>query len=280
MRRRDFFTALAAAGFAAGQIQQSTQRKGRFRQSVMAVNFPQGTPLEEMCRIATRIGFTGFDLVQPKDWPVLKKYGLTPTLYHELANTFEDGIIHPEVHGALEKKEHAAIDFAAANGAPNLIVVGGQRRGMPVEQALDHATAFLNRIKAHAEDKGVNIVLEPVNPVDRPDQFFNRLGLTAELCKRVNSPRVKILFDIYHAQKIDGDVCENIRKYYPLIAHFHTAGVPGRHEIDETQELNYRFIAQTIAELGYAGHIAHEYRPSPGRDAVQDLEQAFRIMNV
>jgi hydroxypyruvate isomerase len=280
MHRRNFFAAVAAAGVAVAQNGPAVPYKGRFKQSAMAVNFAPNTPFEEMCRQAARLGCAGFDLVQPKDWPTLKKHGLTPTLYHDLANTFEDGIIHPEVHDALEKAVRAAIDQAAANFCPNVIVVGGQRRGMSYEEGMNHAVGFLNRIKAHAEDKAVNIVLEPVNPVDRPDQILNRLGLTAEICKRVNSPRVKILFDIYHAQKIDGDVCENIRKYYPWIAHFHTAGVPGRHEIDDTQELNYHFIAKTIADLGYTGYVAHEYRPSPGRDPIKDLEQAVQIMSV
>ncbi len=269
----------AAAGLGSAQA-QSEKRKGRFKQSAMAVNFPANTPLEEICKAAARAGCSGLDLIEPKDWPMLKKYGLVQTLYHDLGNTFEDGIIHPEVHAEQEKLAHAAIERAKGSGVPNVILVGGQKRGMSIEEGSDQAVAFLNRIKGHAEDSGVNVVLEPVNPVDRPDQILNRLGITVDICKRVNSPRVKILFDIYHAQKIDGDVCENIRKYYPWIAHFHTAGVPGRHEIDETQELNYHFIAQTIAELGYTGYIAHEYRPSPGRDPVKSLERAVEIMTV
>ena len=245
----------------------------------MMVNFPNMT-LEDACKQVSRLGCAGFDLIQPKDWPTLKKYGLIPALHHDFANTFADGIIHPEVHDSLEKVEHAAIDRAAANGCPNVIVVGGQKRGMAVEQGMDNAVKFLNRIKAHAEDKGINIVLEPVNPVDRPDQILNRLGLTAEICKRVNSPRVKILFDIYHAAKIDGDVAQHLRDLYPLIGHIHTAGVPARNEIDDTQELNYHYLAQVIADLGYAGYIAHEYKPAPGRDPVKDFEQALQIMSV
>jgi hydroxypyruvate isomerase len=282
MHRRNFVTALAGglAGASVVASAQTAPRKGKFKQSAMAVNFPPNTPVEDMARAAARIGFTGMDLIEPTDWPTLKKYGLIPTLYHDLGNTFEDGIIHPEVHAAQEKLLHGDIDRAAAAACPNVIVVGGQRRGMGTEEGMAHAVEFLNRVKAHAEEKGVNIVLEPVNPVDRPDQILNRLGITAEICKRVNSPRIKILFDIYHAQKIDGDVAANIRQLFSWIGHVHTAGVPGRHEIDDTQELNYRFLAQTLAELGYTGTVAHEYRPSPGRDPIKDLEQAFQIMNV
>jgi hydroxypyruvate isomerase len=282
MHRRSFVTALAGglAAASVAAIAQTAPRKGKFKQSVMAVNFPPNTPLDEMARAAARIGFTGMDLIEPKDWPTLKKYGLIPTLYHDSGNTFEDGIIHLEIHVAQEKLLHGDIDRAASAACPDVIVVGGQRRGMAPEEGIGHAVEFLNRVKAHAEEKGVNIVLEPVNLVDRPDQVLNRLGITAEICKRVNSPRVKILFDIYHAQKIDGDVASNLRLLYPWIAHVHTAGVPGRHEIDDTQELNYRFLALTLAELGFTGTVAHEYRPSAGRDPIKDLEQAFQIMNV
>ena len=245
----------------------------------MMVNFP-GMAFEDACRQVARLGGAGFDLIQPEDWPTLKKYGLIPVLHHDFGNTFEDGIIHPEVHENLEKIEHAAIDRAAAAGCPNVIVVGGQKRGLAVEQGMDNAVKFLNRLKAHAEDKGVNVVLEPVNPVDRPDQILNRLGLTAEICKRVNSPRVKILFDIYHAAKIDGDVAQHLRDLSPYIGHIHTAGVPERREIDETQELNYHYLAQVLADLDYTGYVAHEFRPTQGRDPVKSFEQAMQIMSV
>jgi hydroxypyruvate isomerase len=285
MQRRNFL-ATFGAGLAAGvlpaqyQTPSSAPKKSRFKQATMKVNFGMGVPLDDMCRAAAKAGCVGFDLIPYQEWPILKKHGLIPTMEHDDRVTFEDGIIHPEVHAIAEKATHESIDRCAANGCPNTIVVGGQRRGMPYEQGIDNAVAFLNKVKAHAEDKGVTVLLEPVNPVDRPDQILNRLGLTVEICKRVNSPRVKLLFDIYHAQRIDGDVVENIRRYYPWIGHFHTAGVPGRHEIDDTQELNYHFIAQAIADLEYAGIIAHEWRPSPGRDPVKSLEQAVRIMTV
>jgi hydroxypyruvate isomerase len=291
MQRRTFITTVAAGTLAATVSAQTAQnllqqpatapaRKSRYQQSAIMVNFDPKMPFDEMCKTAARLGCKGFDLVEAKDWPTLKKYGLLPTIYWNPGNTFDDGIIRPELHAAQEKLLHGDIDHAAANSCPNVIRVGGQRRGMPLEQGMDNAVAFLNRVKAHAEDKGVTIILETMNPVDRPDQILNRLEITGEICKRVNSPRVKMLFDIYHAQRIGGDICDNIRKYYPLIAHFHTAGVPGRREIDETQELNYHFIAQTIAELGFTGFIGHEYKPSSGRDPVKDLEQAIAIMTV
>ena len=167
-----------------------------------------------------------------------------------------------------------------------MITVAGQRRGMPYEEGADHCVAFFNRVKAHAEDKGVTICLEIMNSkfkdnaLGRFDQICDHVAWGAGVVKRVNSPRIKLLFDIYHVQTMDGDVTRNIRENIQWIAHFHTGGVPGRHEIDDTQELNYRFVAQAIADLGFTGYIAHEYRPTPGRDPLQDLAQAMDIMTV
>jgi hydroxypyruvate isomerase len=200
--------------------------------------------------------------------------------------TFEDGLIRKELHDKLVESVRANLDLCAANGCPNMISVGGQRRGMSYEEGADNAVAFLNRVKAHAEDKGVTICLEVMNnkftdpALGRVDQICNHVAWGVDVCKRVNSPRVKILFDIYHAQIMDGDVCHNIRENIQWIGHFHTGGVPGRHEIDDTQELNYRFIAKTIADLGFTGYVSHEYRPAPGRDPIQSFAQAMDIMDV
>jgi hydroxypyruvate isomerase len=132
----------------------------------------------------------------------------------------------------------------------------------------------------------VTICIEVVNSkytdpnFGRADAIFDHLAWGADVCRRVNSSRVKILFDIYHVQIMEGDVCANIKEYFPLIAHFHTAGVPGRREIDGTQELNYRFVAETIADLGFTGYVAHEWRPSPGQDPLESLRRVREIMDV
>jgi hydroxypyruvate isomerase len=290
MRRRDFVnafasTGIAAAGIAAAQDKRASQRNGRIKQAAMRVNFDPKTPFDDMCRTAAELGFRGMDLIGPQDWPTLRKYGLIPTMGPAGAVTFQDGLIRPELHAKLEESMRGSIDQCAANGCPNMITVGGQRRGMPYAQGADNCVAFFNRIKAHAEDRGVTVCMEVMNSkYDRPelgrtDQICDHIAWGVEVCKRVNSPRVKMLFDIYHVQIMDGDVCENIRQNIQWIAHFHTGGVPGRHEIDDTQELNYRFIAKTIADLGFTGYVAHEFRPSPGRDPVEDLRQAFDIMD-
>ena len=282
---------MAASGLATAARAQSpsvSPRTGRIKQALMRVNFGRDTKrtFDDMCREAARIGCHGFDLVGPQDWPTLKKYGLICTMAPAMGVTIRDGLIRPELHDAIERAMHAEIDQCAASGCPNIITVGGERRGIGYDEGKDHAVALLNRVKAHAEDKGVTICIEVVNSkykdpeFGRADAIFDHLLWGVDLCKRVNSPRVKILFDIYHVQIMDGDVCANIREYFPLIAHFHAAGVPGRHELDDTQELNYRFVAKTIADLGFTGYIAHEWRPSPGRDPIESLQRVFDIMNV
>jgi hydroxypyruvate isomerase len=287
MRRRDFVTAAALLGAAATSATTVVaQTKGRLKQSVTGMPFDPKMPLEDRCREAAQLGCVGFDLVGPNDWPTLKKYGLIPSMALPGGVTMEDGIIHKEAHEKSLASLGAAIDECAAGGCPNIITVGGQRRGMSNAEGADNAVVFLNRIKAHAEDKGVTICMEVMNSklqdpgLGRKDQICDHIAWGVDVCQRVNSPRVKILFDIYHAQIMDGDICRNIQQNFQWIAHFHTGGVPDRHELDDTQELNYRFIAKTIADLGYTGYIAHEFRPAPGRDPIQSLKQAIEIMTV
>jgi hydroxypyruvate isomerase len=293
MRRRDFLAAVAATGVAAAARAQAPTasaavRPRRIKQALMRFNFGRDTTLsfDDMCRAAAAAGFHGFDLVGPQDWPTLKKYGLVCTMAPAMGVTIRDGLIRPELHEAIARAMHDEIDQCAAHGWPNFITVGGERRGIGYEEGKDRAAVLLNRVKAHAEDKGVTICIEVVNSkytdpeFGRADAIFDHLAWGVDLCKRVNSPRVKILFDIYHVQIMDGDVCANIREHFPWIAHFHTAGVPGRRELDDTQELNYRFVAKTIADLGFTGYVAHEYRPTPGRDPLDSLRRVFEIMDV
>jgi len=285
VQRRDFLLAAAGASMAAAHPLQVVPRKGRLKQAAMLVNFPPTMPFEDMCREAARLGCRGFDFIQPQDWPVLQKYGLIPTMASG-GITFQEGTIHKESHDQTEKAVHAAIDNCAANGCPGILGVGGMRRGMSYEEGADNCVAFLNRVKAHAEDKSVRICLEIMNSkfedpgLGRAGQICDHVDWGIEVCKRVNSPSVRFLFDIYHVQIMDGDICHHIRENIQWIGHFHTAGVPGRHELDDGQEINYRFVAKTIADLGFTGYIAHEYRPSPGRDAIQSLAQALDIMDV
>jgi hydroxypyruvate isomerase len=235
-----------------------------------------------MCREAARLGIKGFDLIGPVDWPTLKKHGLVPSMYPGgPGGTIPVALNRKENHERLAGLLHPAIDDAAANAVPNIITFSGNRNGMADAEGADNCVAFLNGVKAHAEDKGVTICMEYLNSkVNHKDYMFDHIAWGVDVMKRVNSPRVKILFDIYHAQIMDGDIVRNIRDHFQWIGHFHTGGNPGRHEIDETQELNYRFIMQAIADLGYTGFVSHEYSLSQGRDAVATLEQAIAICDV
>ena len=173
---------------------------------------------------------------------------------------------------------HTSIDTAAANGIPSIITFSGTRKGQADNEGADNCVEFLNKVKAHAEDKGITICMEYLNSkVNHPDYMFDHIAWGVDVMKRVNSPRVKILYDIYHAQIMDGDIIRNIRTHYQWIGHFHTGGNPGRHDIDESQELNYRAIAEAIADLGFQGYITHEYSPAQGHEPIAVLEKAIEI---
>jgi hydroxypyruvate isomerase len=230
----------------------------------------------------------GYDLIGPKDWPTLKKYGLAPTMYPGgPGGTIVDALNRLDNHEKFEKDMHAAIDEAKANGCPNIICFSGNRMGvrdkrvMSDAEGADNCLTFLNKVKKHAEDAGVTICMEYLNSkVNHKDYMFDHIAWGVDLMKRVNSPRVKILYDIYHAQIMDGDIVRNIRDHIQWIGHFHTGGNPGRHEIDDTQELNYHFVAKAIADLNYTGMVCHEYSPAQGNDAVKSLKSAIEIMTV
>jgi hydroxypyruvate isomerase len=291
MRRREFLGAVTAPLVAGRMSTQQSEpaaapaRKGRIKQGVTRGVFGRGASLEDSCREAARLGIKGFDLIGPKDWPTLKKYGLVPSMYpggpEGPGGTISDALNRKENHAKLRPLVDAAIDEAAANGVPNIITFSGNRNGMADVEGADNCVAFLDSIKAHAEDKQITICIEYLNSkVNHKDYMFDHIAWGVDVIKRVNSPRVKILFDIYHAQIMDGDIVRNIRDYFPLIAHFHTGGNPGRHEIDDTQELNYRFVMQAIADLGFTGFVSHEYSPSQGHDPIKELQKAIDICDV
>jgi hydroxypyruvate isomerase len=231
-----------------------------------------------MCRHASRLGVVGFDLIGPNDFPLLKKYGLVPSMSSG-GMTLTGGCNHKEDHPKVEKAMRELLDKAAEGGAPNVIALSGNRRGIADQEGQDNVVAFLNSVKAQAEDKGVTICLELLNSkVNHPDYQCDRTAWGVEVCKRVNSPRVKLLYDIYHMQIMEGDIIRTVRNNIQWIAHFHTAGNPGRHEMDDTQEMNYKGIARAIADLNFQGYVAHEY--SPVRDAVQSLEETLAMFDV
>jgi hydroxypyruvate isomerase len=184
-----------------------------------------------------------------------------------------------ENHDGIERQLREGIAQAAAAGAPNIITFSGNRRGLPDAEGIENSVAGLDRIKAFAQEKGVTVCLELLNSkIDHHDYQCDHTAWGAEVCRRVNSPRVKVLYDIYHMQIMEGDVIRTIRENIRWIGHFHTGGVPGRHEIDGGQELNYRAVAQAIADLDYQGFVSHEFLPV--RDPLESLRQAVEICQV
>src|SRR5215510_14095497 len=291
MNRREALAMLAAAqqgAAGAPAAQPKVVRKGRIKQGLWRVNFGPDTKLtfDDQCREAARLGAYGFDLIDPADWPTLRKHGLEPLLAGAGPVTFPNGIIHPEVHDQLEKDLGAHIDMVADQGVKTVISIGGQRRGMPYEQGADNAVAFLNKIKSHLEDRNVTLAIEIMNNrrtdnrFGRPDQIFGRWEWGVGVCERVNSKNVKLLCDLYHLQIMNGDIAQNLRDSIQWIAHFHAAGVPSRNELDYTQEVNWRYVASVIADLKYDGYLSHEWRPTPGRDPLQSIAQCLDIMDV
>jgi hydroxypyruvate isomerase len=290
MKRRYLFSSLAG-GLAFGRLAvradvQAVQRKGRLRQGIAPGCLGRGYPFEDLCREAARLGIQGIDLVGVEKFPILKKYGLVPTMMPS-ASSISNGIIHKELHDTMAGKMLADIDVAAAAGSPNVIVLAGERKrktdsvAMSGAHGMENAVAFLNRVKQHAEDKGVTMCLELLNSkVDHPGYMCDHTSWGVAVCKQVNSPRVKLLYDIYHMQIMEGDIIRTIRENIQWIGHFHTAGNPGRNQFDDTQELDYRGICGAIVDLGYKGYLVHEYGPKKGSDPVKTLDEMISICDV
>jgi hydroxypyruvate isomerase len=193
--------------------------------------------------------------------------------------TIPDGLNVVANHDAIVKGLTASLPAAAKLGVPNLITFFGNRRGMPDAEATKNCIAGLNRLKGPAEDAGVTICVELLNSkVNHPDYQWDRSAWGLEIVKAVGSPRVKLLYDIYHMQIMEGDVIRTIRQDKDWIAHFHTGGVPGRHELDDTQELNWRAVCTAIADMGYTGYVAHEFVPT--RDPLTSLKEAVALCDV
>jgi len=270
---------LLGAGLAPLAAQLHAQPSaGRIKQS--AARWCYGKiALDDLCKAAASFGMKGIDLVEPKDWPTVQKYGLTPSMTTG-AGTIPDAWNRKENHDALEKQMRENIERAAAAKLPNVITFSGNRRGMSDAEGLDNCVIGLNKVKAIAEDKNVMICVELLNSkVNHNDYMCDHTAWGVDLIKRVNSPRVRLLYDIYHMQIMEGDIIRTIRDNIQYIAHFHTGGVPGRHELDDTQELQWRTVAKAIADLNFQGFMAHEFTPTAA-DPLKSLEQAIKLCAV
>ena len=286
IRRRDFFSILGAAAAVSvmggsAPLAQAEPRKGRLRQGVcLGVFGGLKLDFEGKCREAARLGAVAIDLQEPEKFPILKKYGLIPTMVRG-ASGIKKGINDKTLHAEIDAKLREVINAAAEAGSPNVIILAGDRQGISDEQGMDNCLLFLNNVKKLAEDKGVTICMELLNSkVNHPGYMCDKTAWGVELCKRVNSPRFKLLYDIYHMQIMEGDVIRTIQQNFQYIDHFHTAGNPGRHEFDDSQEMNYTGICKAIADLGFKGVISHEYSPSKGKDPIETLDKMMRLCEV
>ncbi len=256
---------------------ERARAKGRLKQSVCKWCY-RDTPLEDLCAHAAQMGIVSVELLTQDQWPVLETYGLTCAVGTGIC-TIPDGTNHTENHASIERNARQLISAAKRAGVPSLIVFSGNRRGMSDEEGWDNSAVVLNRIKAQAEDEGVTILMELLNSkVNHRDYHCDTTPWGMELMKRVESPRVKLLYDIYHMQIMEGDVIRTIRDNMEYLGHFHTGGNPGRNEIDETQEMNYKAISRAIADLGFKGYFAHEFIPI--RDPMTSLKQAVELCTV
>jgi hydroxypyruvate isomerase len=315
MRRREFLAGIGAAPLAASltssllaQAPQGGRGQGgrgaaapatpaapaaparprtKIQQSVMGSVWgsQNNLPIEEKCKILQRIGFKGMDLPTAAQVPVIKQYGLAPAMMTlNTGTSFTDGLIRKERHDMIETATKASIDQAVTLGCSHIIMLPGEKRGMSPAEGADNAVAIFNRLKGYAEQKGVTLSMEITNSKvvqdARTDQIFNHLAWGIDVCKRVNSPRVKIVFDCYHVQISDGDLVRNLRDNFDHVAHIHVAGVPTRADLDDTQEVNWRFVANAIADLGYTGYVALETQGNRVSDPLKSLEQNFAVLNV
>jgi hydroxypyruvate isomerase len=288
--RRTLFKAAAALGFLAfipriskGATPEGFYKvqNGRINQSVIQWCFNPMTP-EELAGHSSSMGIKSVELVQPEFWPMLKRLGLTCAIAgsHGFAKGFAQPTEHEECHKILRER----IDASAEAGVPNVITFSGFRKGLTDEVCLKNTIQGLKKIVGHAEKKKVTLCIEMLNSrVDvpmkgHPGYFLDNIDTAVDICKTIGSERLKVLFDIYHVQIMHGDIITRIKQHMPYIGHIHTAGNPGRGEIDDTQEINYPPIMKAIVEAGYKGFVGQEFIPI--RDKIASLNQAVRICDV
>jgi hydroxypyruvate isomerase len=254
-------------------------KKGRIKQSICSGCLRgAGLDAEQTAKLLVEMGLVGRDLVRQNDWATLKKHDLVATMVPgagSIKKGLNDKSMHPEFLEDFRKNIKAAAEYKW----PNVICMAGDRKGISDEQGMDNCHTILKEAAKIAEDHDVTICMELLNSkVNHPGYMCDKSAWGFELCRRVNSPRFKMLYDIYHMQIMEGDLIATIRKNIDFIGHFHTAGVPGRHELDENQEIYYPAVMRAIAESGYQGYVAHEYTPT--RDPMKSLVQAVQACDV
>jgi hydroxypyruvate isomerase len=285
-RRRALQVAsLSAVGLLAGTARAADEpvaRKRRVKQSLVQWCYKKYWDIDVMCQQARRLGCFSVELTDPADWPTLKKHGLVCAI--AMSHWFDKGMNNPKYHEMCIDKMRKAIDACAEFGFPNVITFTGFREDIPDDDGAKNCVEGYKKIVGHAEDKKVTLCLEMLNSrvaeemKGHPGYQGDHTDYCIDIIKKVGSPRLKLLFDVYHVQIMDGDVIRRIRQHAEYIAHVHTAGNPGRAELDDKQEINYRPIMQALVDIGYKGYVGQEFIPT--RDPAKGLEEAVALCDV
>jgi hydroxypyruvate isomerase len=270
---------LAGLPLAAGAQAEKVVKNGRIKQSICGGCLGKlRLSRDEEASVAAKMGLLGLDLVSRNDWDAVKKHDLVATMVPG-AGSIKNGLNNKSMHPKFLEDFKNNIKAAAEYKWPNVICMAGDRKGISDEQGMDNCQTILKEAVKIAEDHDVTICMELLNSkVNHPGYMCDKTTWGFELCRRVGSPRFKMLYDIYHMQVMEGDLIATIRKNIDMIAHFHTAGVPGRHELDENQEIYYPAVMRAIADSSFKGYVAHEYTPT--KDPMKSLIQAIQTCDV
>jgi len=269
---------LAATKIALALGEASTPRKGRIHQSVCQWCY-EHVPLEQLAEFSAKIGLKGVDLLKPEEYEIPRRYGLICTMGYAGGGEITNALNRVENHKGIEEAFRVNIPKAAKAGVPNVITFSGNRAGMSDEDGARNTILGLNRVKKIAEDNGVTICMELLNSKhDHHDYMCDHTAWGVHVMQEVNSPNVKLLYDIYHMQIMEGDLIDTIRQNIQWIGHFHTGGVPGRHELDGTQEVRWDGVMRAIADTGFQGYVAHEFVPAG--DPFESLRKATDLCDV
>jgi hydroxypyruvate isomerase len=252
--------------------------RGRLKQSVSRWCYNK-IPMPEFCKAVAAMGLTAIDLLEEKDWSIVRDHGLICSMAYAGGGTIPDGLNVRANHDAIVKNFEQKIPIAAAQKIPNVITFFGNRRGMPDDEAIANCIDGLNRVKKIGEEYNVTICVELLNSkVDHKDYQGDHTAFGVKVVKAVASPRVKLLYDAYHMQIMEGDLIRTLRENKEYIAHVHTGGVPGRHELDDTQEVTWKAVSAALVEMGFQGYMAHEFVPT--RDPLTSLREAVALCDV
>jgi len=288
LERRKLIKTLAAGTFAVSALPTFSMELFKDKQMRLKSNIKHSVcywtynflSLDELCKHVKEIGFSAIDLVGPKDWPTLKKHGVFSSMCNGAEISLTEGWNDKQYHSTLIKKYTEHIELVAKAGYKNLICFSGNRKGMDDETGLKNSAEGLKQIMSVAEKNGVIVQMELLNSkINHKDYMCDKTHWGVELCKKVGSENFKLLYDIYHMQIDEGDVIRTIQDNHQYLGHYHTGGVPGRHEIDDSQELYYPAIIKAIIKTGFKEYLAQEFLPVK-EDKIASLRDAVQLCDV